>query len=58
MSTTMRTGHHRLANGLLVRVDIEMGRRVGRLYTPQMTLQTQIVGSDADVHAWAERLAA
>jgi hypothetical protein len=58
MSTTMRTGHHRLADGSLVRVDIELGHWVGRLYTPQMTVQTQIVGSDAEVHAWVEQIAA
>ena len=57
MSTisTMRTGHHRLANGSLLRVDIESGRCVGSLYTADMRVKTQIVGSDVEVHAWAER---
>ena len=57
MSTisTMRTGHYRLADGSLLRVDIELGRWVGSLYTPAMRINTQIVGSDVEVHAWAER---
>ena len=48
MSTisTMRTGHRRLADGSLLRVDIELGRWVGSLYTPDMRVKTQIVGSD------------
>lgn len=53
--STMRTGHHRLADGSLLRVDIELGRWVGSLYTPDMQVKTQIVGSDVEVHAWAER---
>ncbi len=55
--STMRTGHHRLANGSLLRVDIELGRWVGTLYTPDMRLKQQIVGSDIDVHAWADHCA-
>ena len=52
MSTiSMRTGHHRLADGSLLRVDIELGRWVGSLYTPDMRIKTQIVGSDVEVHA-------
>ena len=60
MSTisTMRTGHHRLADGSLLRVDIELGRCVGSLYTPDMRVKTQIVGTDVDVHAWADQLVA
>ena len=58
MGTTMQTGHHRLRDGSLVRVDVEFGRWVGRLYTPNMTVRTQIVGSDAEVHAWATKIAA
>jgi hypothetical protein len=49
----MRTGHHRQPNGSVVRVDIEMGRWVGSLYTPEMKLKTQVVGSYREVHAWA-----
>lgn len=58
MSTisTMRTGHHRLADGSLLRVDIEWGRWVGSIYTPDLRVKTQIVGSDAVVHAWADRV--
>src|SRR6476620_3861958 len=57
MSTisTMGTGHRRLADGSLLRVDIELGRWVGSLYTPDMRVNTQIIGSDVEVHAWAER---
>lgn len=58
MGTTMRTGHHRLADGSLVRVDIELGRWVGRVFTPKMALKVQVVGSDAEVHAWADKIAA
>jgi hypothetical protein len=53
--STMRTGHHRLADGSLLRVDIELGRWVGSLYTADMRVKTQIVGNDVEVHAWAER---
>ena len=58
MSTisTTRTGHHRLTDGALLRVDIELGRWVGSLYTPDMRIKTQIVGSDVEVHAWADRV--
>jgi hypothetical protein len=42
----------------VLRVDFEMGRWVGTLYAPSMTIKTQIVGSDAQVHAWAAGLAA
>ena len=53
MGTAMRTGHYRLPDGGVLRVDFEMGRWVGTLYAPSMTIKTQIVGSDAQVHAWA-----
>ena len=53
-----RTGHHRLPDGSLVRVDIELGRWVGTLYSPEMRVKTQIVGSEAEVHAWADKIAA
>ena len=55
MSTisTMRTGHHRLADGSLLRVDIELGRWVGSIYTPDMQVRRRIVGTDVQVHAWA-----
>jgi hypothetical protein len=54
----LRTGHHRLLDGSLVRVDIELGRWVGTLYTPEMKVKIRIVGSDAEVHAWADKIAA
>jgi hypothetical protein len=54
----MHTGHHRLADGSLLRVDIELGRCVGRLYTPEMNVKTQIQGSAAKVHAWVDEIAA
>jgi len=50
----MRTGHHRLADGSLLRVDIELGRWVGSLYTPDMRVKTRVVGSDVEVLAWAD----
>ena len=52
----MRTGHHRQPDGSVVRVDIEMGRWVGSLYTPEMRIKRQIVGSELEVHAWAEMI--
>jgi len=58
MSTAMRTGHYRFPNGSVLRVDLEMGRWVGTLYAPSMTIKTQPMGSDAEVHAWAASLAA
>jgi hypothetical protein len=53
---TMRTGHHRQPDGSVVRVDIEMGRWVGSLYTPEMEIKTRIIGSELEVHAWADRI--
>jgi hypothetical protein len=58
MGIAMRSGHYRLPDGALLRVDFEMGRWVGTLYSSSMTIKTQIVGSDAQVHAWAADLAA
>jgi hypothetical protein len=58
MGTAMRTGHHRLPDGGVLRVDFERGRWVGTLYAPSMTIKTQIVGTDAQVQAWAAGLAA
>jgi hypothetical protein len=52
----MRTGHHRQPDGSVVRVDIEMGRWVGSLYTPEMEIKTRIIGSELEVHAWADRI--
>jgi hypothetical protein len=57
MNTIHHAGHHRLPNGSLLRVDIEAGRWVGRLYTPDMRIKTRIVGGDTEVHAWADRIA-
>lgn len=56
MSTisTMRTGHHRLDDGSLLRVDIELGHWVGSLYTRDKRVKTRVVGSDVEVHAWAD----
>jgi len=42
----------------VLRVDFEMGRWVGTLYAPSMTIKTQIVGGDTEVHAWAVGLTA
>ena len=52
----MRTGHRRLADGSLLRVDIERGRWVGSLYTREMRVKTRVVGSDVEVHGWACRV--
>jgi hypothetical protein len=58
MGTAMRTGHYRFPDGSVLRVDFERGRWVGTLYAPSLTIKTQIVGSDREVHAWAVSLAA
>ncbi|PJE01466.1 MAG: hypothetical protein CK428_31235 [Mycobacterium sp.] len=52
----MRTGHHRLADGSLLRVDRERGRWVGTLYTPDLQVKAEVVGSDADVQVWADNI--
>jgi hypothetical protein len=49
MGTAMRTEHCRLPNGSVLRVNFEIGRWVGTLYAPSMTIKAQIVGSDAQV---------
>jgi hypothetical protein len=54
----MHTGHHRLADGSLLRVDVELGRFVGRLYTPESNVKSRIHGSEAKVHAWVDEIAA
>lgn len=51
--STMRTGHHRLADGSLLRVDVELGRWVGSLYTPGMQVMKRFVGTDSEVRSWA-----
>jgi hypothetical protein len=58
MSTisTMRTGHRRLPDGLLLRGDKELGRWVESLYARDMRVKTRVVGSDVEVHAWADRV--
>ncbi|MCW2686450.1 MAG: hypothetical protein JWR37_1340 [Mycobacterium sp.] len=52
------TGHYRLADGSLLRVDAELGRFVGTLYTPGMNVKNQIHGSAAKVHAWVDEIVA
>lgn len=54
----MHTGHHRQPDGSVIRVDFERGQWIGSLYSPALTLEMQIVGDDAAVHAWADRIAA
>jgi hypothetical protein len=39
-------------------VDTELGRWVGTLYSPELKVKLRIVGSDAEVHAWADKIAA
>ena len=48
----MSTGHYRLADGSLVRVDIELGAWVGRLYASDMKVKDRIRGGDAEIRAW------
>jgi hypothetical protein len=54
----MHTGHYRLADGYLLRVDVELGRFVGTLYTPGLNVKNQIRGSADRVHAWVDEIAA
>jgi len=56
--STMRTGHRRLPDGHLLRIDVESDRWVATLFNPDLTVRSQFVGSDAEVHAWAARIAA
>lgn len=53
----MPTGHHRQPDGSVLRVDYEAGRWVGSLYTPGLELKAQVIGSDREVHDWADRIA-
>jgi acetyltransferase-like isoleucine patch superfamily enzyme len=55
---SMHTGHYRLCDGSLLRVDVELGRFVGTYYTPDMHVETQVHGSEATVHAWVDAIAA
>lgn len=54
----MHTGHHRLSDGSLLRVDVELGRFVGTHYTPEMHVKTEVHGTAATVHAWVDAIAA
>jgi hypothetical protein len=54
----MHTGHYRLADGSLLRVDTQMGHFVGTFYTPALEVKTQVQGSAAQVHAWVDAIAA
>jgi len=54
----MHTGHYRLCDGSLLRVDVELGRFVGTYYTPELHVETRVHGSEATVHAWVDAIAA
>ncbi len=54
----MSTGHYRLPDGSLVRVDVERDHWVGRLYTPELILKVQFLGTDTQVHTWLNAVAA
>jgi hypothetical protein len=41
----MYPGHRRLADGSLVRLDIERGQYVGRIYTPDLTVRKIVIGT-------------
>jgi hypothetical protein len=40
-----RPGHHRLADGSLIRLDIERGQYVGSLYRCDLTVRKVVVGT-------------
>jgi hypothetical protein len=42
-------GHYRFPDGSVLRVDLEMGRWVGTLYAPSMTIKTQIIDRFGDL---------
>ena len=54
----MSTGHYRLADGSLVRVDIELGAWVGRLYAADMKVKDRVRGTNAEIRAWLNAVAA
>jgi hypothetical protein len=39
------TGHYRLADGSLIRLDRELGRWVGTEFGPDLTVRRQVVGT-------------
>jgi hypothetical protein len=43
-------GHRHLGDGSLVRLDIELGRYVGRLYGPDLTVRETVVGTHEHVN--------
>ena len=55
---SMPTGHYRLADGSLLRVDVELGHFVGTLYSPGMSVKREVHGSADNVHAWVDQIAA
>ena len=42
------TGHRRLANGSLLRLDLERGNYVGRLYTADLTVKKEFAAASID----------
>jgi len=42
------TGHRRLANGSLLRLDFEGGKYVGRLYTADLTVEKVFAAGSID----------
>ena len=47
--TMTRPGHYRLADGCVARLDVELGRYVGRLYAPDLTVRKVVVGTQEHV---------
>ena len=48
MTPMMTTGHRRLQNGLLLRLDIERGNYVGSLYGADLSVKRVAVGASID----------
>jgi hypothetical protein len=44
-----RPGHIRAADGSVVRLDVEMGKYVGRYYWPDLSVRAVVYGSLAEV---------
>ena len=56
--TLTHTGHIRLSDGSVIRLDIESGHYVGTYYRPDMTTRSRVAGSldrvQASIQAWQQ----
>jgi hypothetical protein len=56
--TLTHTGHIRLSDGSVIRLDIESGHYVGTYYRPDMTTRSRVTGNlnrvQASMEAWQQ----